>query len=144
MIVEYIVGSMFLAIFNIINSRIDAYRVLKHKTIAHGINFGAYAVFTGALCLILHLPLWNVILFCLSAFFNRQFTFDIPLNLRRGLVWYYQSQDNPPKAILDRIERALFGTGEQIGKKVFNFYLFCYLVVTNAWLITLAIKLIKK
>lgn len=45
----------------------------------------------------------------LSAFFNRQITFDIPLNLRRGLKWYYVSLDKPPKAWLDRQEIKIFG-----------------------------------
>ena len=144
MIVEYIVGQMFLAIFNIINSRIDAYRILKHKTISHAINFTAYGVFVSVLCFLFRFPVINITLFCLSAFFNRQFSFDVPLNLRRGLTWYYQSQDNPPKALLDRIERALFGTGEQVGKKIFHFYLFCFLAVTNIWLVAWALKFIKE
>jgi hypothetical protein len=44
-----------------------------------------------------------------SAFCNRQFSFDIPLNLRRGLAWDYVSLADPPKSILDRIEIRIFG-----------------------------------
>lgn len=144
MIVEYLAGQLFLALYNISNAYIDAYRILKHKAIAHGINFIGYLAFTALLCFLMQLPVLHSVMFFISAFFNRQFSFDIPLNLRRGLAWYWQSQDNPPKAVLDRIERALFGTGEQVGKKIFHFYLFCYLAVTNIWLVAWALKFIKE
>lgn len=135
MIIEYIAGQLFLVLYNLANSRIDAYRILKNKKIAHGINFICYMIFCSLLCFLMRLPIMYSVLLFFSAFFNRQFSFDIPLNLRRGLEWYYQSTANPPKAILDRMERALFGTGDDVGKKVFNFYLFCYCVVTNIWVL---------
>lgn len=107
--ITYLLNQAALAGFNLINSRIDAYRIMRNKTIAHGINFGVYALFCAVLC---WLGRWNIgviTLFCVSAFCNRQFTFDIPLNLRRGLKWDYISLANPPKAFLDRIEIRLFG-----------------------------------
>lgn len=102
-----IVAIIIQAIFNWINTRIDAYRILKHKNIAHGINFTAYLILVAVelICLKLWWPV--AILFCLQAFFNRQNTFDIPLNLRRGLLWDYQTLF--PKAIMDKIEYWLFG-----------------------------------
>lgn len=134
MIIELLIGQLFLALFNIANAHIDAYRILNNKTIAHAVNFGAYMLATALICFLLSIQLWlPVILFGLSAFFNRQFTFDIPLNLRRGLVWYYQSIANPPKAILDRIERAIFGTAAMVGKRIFNVYFACYCVIITIW-----------
>lgn len=107
--ITYLLNQLAVAGFNFINSRIDAYRILRNKTIAHGINFGAYALFVALLCWLGRYDVWNIFLFCISAFCNRQFSFDIPLNLRRGLKWDYVSLAKPPKAILDRIEIRLFG-----------------------------------
>ena len=107
--ITYLINQLALAGFNLINSRIDAYRIMRNKTIAHGINFGVYTLFCAALC---WLSRWNagvITLFCVSAFCNRNITFDIPLNLRRGLKWDYVSLAKPPKAILDRIEIRIFG-----------------------------------
>lgn len=138
MIIEFaIIGQLLLALFNIGNAYIDAYRIMKDKSIAHAINFVAYLVFAIILCFVLGLRLYPIILFMLSAFFNRQFSFDIPLNLRRGLAWNYQSVANPPKALLDRIERLIFGTGPNVGDKIFNVYLACYVAIINIGLWTL-------
>lgn len=112
-----IINQLCLSCFNLINSRVDAYRILKNKTIAHGINFGAYFLFSILLYFITIKPAisWAAFPFIhftgyiLSAFFGRQITFDIPLNLRRGLKWYCVSTDDPPKAWLDRQERKVFG-----------------------------------
>lgn len=97
------------ALFNVVNSRIDAYRIMRNKNIAHAVNFGVYALLCATLCWLAH---WNVrviTLFLVSAFCNRQLSFDIPLNLRRGLKWDYVSPAKPPKALMDRIEIRLFG-----------------------------------
>lgn len=105
----YLLNQLALAGFNLINSRVDAYRILSNKRIAHGINLGAYVLFTGLLCWLARWNVWEIIIFCVSAFCNRQFTFDIPLNKRRGLPWDYVSLANPPKSITDQIEIRLFG-----------------------------------
>lgn len=142
MLIELLVGQLFLALFNVANSYIDAYRILDNKTIAHGLNFGVYLVATVVIAYLLGIPFYFIwkwlpygpgMLFMLSAFFNRQFSFDIPLNLRRGLAWDYQSQDDPPKSITDRIERDIFGIGENVGKKIFNVYLACYCLILTVW-----------
>lgn len=96
-------------VFNVINAYFDAYRIMKNKTIAHGINFGLYAGIVAIQLSLVSFVWWYMIIFCLSAFCNRQITFDIPLNLRRKKEWDYISLDKPPKAITDRIEVALFG-----------------------------------
>ena len=125
---NYIINQLILAFWNYINSRIDAYRILKNKTIAHGINFGAYVLIVGALIYLGRYDWDTAVLFGFSAFFNRQLSFDIPLNLRRGLPWYYQSTANPPKALLDRIERKMFGM-DYDGKKI-AFWYAAYYVMT--------------
>lgn len=107
--ITYLLFQALIAGFNFGNSQLDAYRIMRNKTIAHGINFGAYALFCIVLCRLAHWNIWVITLFCVSAFCNRQFSFDIPLNLRRDLKWDYVSKANPPKSILDRIEIRLFG-----------------------------------
>jgi len=129
----FIINQFILAFWNFINSRIDAYRILKNKAIAHGINFGAYAILVGMLIWLFKMNWPNGILFCISAFANRQLSFDIPLNLRRHLKWYYRSSANPPKALLDRIERKIFPYGS--GEEIVVFYVFL-------WVATIVIKTI--
>lgn len=102
-----LIGIAILIAFNLINSRIDAYRIQGlNKTIKHGINFGFYLLLTLLLIWFLDLNWW---LFFLHAFFNRQITFDIPLNWRRNLEWDYVTSADPPGAVMDRIEIAIFG-----------------------------------
>jgi hypothetical protein len=127
----YIAYQLALAVFNLTNVQIDAYRILRNKTIAHGINFGAYAVFCALLCWLARWDVWQIVLFCVSAFCNRQFTFDIPLNIRRGLKWDYVSLAKPPKAILDKIEIRLFGYSGRAPLFVYG----------SVWVICLIIKI---
>jgi hypothetical protein len=127
----YIAYQLALAVFNLTNVQIDAYRILRNKTIAHGINFGTYAVFCALLCWLARWDVWQIILFCVSAFCNRQFTFDIPLNIRRGLKWDYVSLAKPPKAFLDRIEIRLFGYNGRAPLFVYG----------SVWVICLIIKI---
>lgn len=128
----FILNQLVLSFWNIINSRIDAYRILKNKSIAHGVNFTAYALATTIVIWVANYDLKTIILFCMSAFANRQLSFDIPLNLRRGLPWYYQSTANPPKALMDKIERKLFGI-DYDGKKIVMCYsvLFVWSIIPN-------------
>lgn len=107
--ITYLLNQFALAGFNFINSRVDAYRIMANKTIAHGINFGAYAVFVALLCWLGRYDIWGILIFCVSAFTQRQWSFDVALNLRRRLPWDYVSPAKPPKAWLDRQEIALFG-----------------------------------
>lgn len=128
----FLINQFILAFCNLINSRLDAYRILKHKTIAHWINLTAYGVIVGELVVLFKMNWPNAILFCFSAFFNRQISFDLPLNLRRKLPWYYQSTANPPAAWWDRVERTFFPDND--GKKIVLFY-------SIMWCITVGIKM---
>jgi hypothetical protein len=130
-VITYLINQLALAVFNLCNVQIDAYRILKHKTIAHGINLTAYALFCALLCWLARWDMWQVVIFCVSAFAQRQFTFDIPLNLRRGLQWDYVTKADPPKSILDRIEIRIFGRN---GRAPF-------LVYGVVWVVCLIIKI---
>lgn len=115
--ITYLINQACLAGWNWGNTRVDAYRILRHKAIAHGINFIAYSVFALVLYYLTCKPVltWSafpyadLIIFGFSAFTNRQFSFDIPLNKRRGLQWDYVTKADPPKSILDRFEIRIFG-----------------------------------
>lgn len=109
----YLAAHAALVLFNLANVWIDAYRITRHKQIAHGINFGAYALFVAFLCWVTHWDIGVITLFCVSAFCNRNLSFDIPLNIRRHLPWDYVTKAKPPKSILDRIEIRLFGYNGQ-------------------------------
>jgi len=133
MILEFLIGQFFLVLFNITNAFIDAYRILKNKTIAHAVNFCAYIITVLIICFLLSFRLYEISLFLISAFFNRQLSFDIPLNLRRCLPWYYQSQAEPPAAVFDKIERAIFSKGQFVGKKIVKIYSICYIETFILW-----------
>lgn len=119
--ITFLINQVILAAFNLINSQVDAYRILKNKAIAHPVNFVAYAIFTFIVVHIARYDIGDIAVFCVTAFFNRQLSFDIPLNLRRKLPWYYQSAANPPNAWWDRVERKLFGI-DYDGKKIVLWY----------------------
>lgn len=102
-------------LFNLVNSRVDAYRILKNKTIAHGINFGCYGVLVVAECWYFNFSWLLIIAVCVEAFLNRQNWFDIPLNLRRRktdntITWDHMSKAKPPAAWWDRQEYKIFGS----------------------------------
>jgi hypothetical protein len=123
--ITFLINQVVLAAFNIINSRIDAYRILKNKEIAHAVNFVAYAIFAIVVAHISRYDIGDIAVFCCTAFFNRNLVFDISLNKRRNLPWYYQSTANPPRALWDKIERKLFGV-DYDGKKIVLWYSLCY------------------
>jgi hypothetical protein len=136
--ITYLINQAILVAFNLLNVKFDAYKIKRAlkknipKSVRHGINFGAYLVCVGLIIWLRHLPLWDAVLFAVSAFFNRQLSFDIPLNLRRGLKWDYVSLDKRPKAMLDKIEIRIFGYN---GKAP----VFCYAVLWVGCLIVKAV-----
>jgi hypothetical protein len=114
-VVTYLINQAILIAFNFLNVWLDAYKIKKAlkqnvpKAVRHGVNLGAYAICVGLIIWLFKLQVWDAVLFGVSAFFNRQLSFDIPLNKRRGLPWDYVSPAKPPDAIMDRIEIRLFG-----------------------------------
>lgn len=129
--ITYLLAQLILSSFNLLNAVHDANRIRLYKRIYHGLNFGVYALLVALLCWKAH---WNagvITLFCVSSFCNRQLSFDIPLNLRRGLQWDYVTKADPPKSILDRIEIRLFGRN---GRAPF-------LVYGVVWLVCLIVKI---
>ena len=105
----YLIAHVFLVVFNVLNAWNDATRIKRNKRIYHGINFGAFALYCAFLCWAAQWNLEVIALFLVSAFCNRQLSFDIPLNLMRGLKWDYVSLAKPPKSITDRVEIWAFG-----------------------------------
>jgi len=108
-LILYIIAQVCLILFNVGNACIDAHRIMMGYRIYHGVNFGIYCLVTGAICRIGHFDIGVIALITVSAFCNRQLSFDIPLNLMRGLKWDYVSKAKPPKSITDRIEIRIFG-----------------------------------
>lgn len=121
-----IIPRFILILFNILNVYFDAYKIKRALSknipisVRHGINFGAYALVTIVLIIVYKPGLWPSIIFAVDAFCNRQITFDIPLNLRRGLKWDYVSTAKPPKAFLDQIEIRIFGYNGRLPIMVYS------------------------
>lgn len=130
----FYINQLALVFFNLLNSHVDAYRILKNKSIAHGVNFSLYAVFVGLIVWLFDMHGWDGFLFMCSAFFNRQLSFDITLNLRRGLSWDHQSAADPPKAIMDRIENAVFSGSS--GSEIVMTYFEAWVLVLSAYNLT--------
>jgi hypothetical protein len=137
MIIELLVGILFLTLFNFANAIFDAGRILRHKKVFHIINATLYLFLIIALCIVFEFRIYVAVLFFIIAFLNRQITFDIPLNLLRHLEWYYQTKATGKEAsLLDQLERKIFGNAEDVGKKIFRFYLIAYLAVIMLWIWT--------
>lgn len=108
--IEMLIAQAILIGANLINVKIDAYKILKtpQKNIKHAVNFAVY-LFVCFMCCVLffwEFDYW-VAVFAINAFCNRQIFFDIPLNWRRGLPWDYVTPEDPPKAVLDWLEKKL-------------------------------------
>lgn len=103
----YLVAQLALALFNFGNACFDARRIKKGKRIYHGLNLAVYAIWVGLLCWLCQWNVAAIVLFCVSAFCNRQLSFDIPLNIIRELPWDYVSKS--PKSITDKLEIEIFG-----------------------------------
>lgn len=113
-----------------VNSEVDAVRILGNNNVSHAINLGAYLALMGtSWWIFVHDWQWeHLTVFSTMGFACRQITFDIPLNLRRGLKWDYVSPAQPPKAIMDRIEQAIFGRNGRLPVYIY----------AGAWILSLA------
>lgn len=132
--------------FNVVNSYIDAYKIRRlNKVIRHGINLGSYLILFSVLAYkFIFLQVWDpqasllpnlihllahTVPFLISALANRQITFDIPLNLRRGLKWDYVSLDRPPKAWWDSLEVRVFGYNGRLSTAIYAvLWIICTLI----------------
>lgn len=108
---------VFLIPFNLLNARRDSQRIKKDLPINHPLNGAAYVLLLSFLCWLLHLHWYDVV----RGLLLRQLTFDIPLNLMRGLSWSYDSED--PQAVADRLEKGLF-KGVPYADEVFYFLIY--------------------
>lgn len=108
--------------FNLVNSQLDAVRILGNKNVSHALNLGTYLVACGIAWWIFEQNYhWDhILVYTIMIFSCRQITFDIPLNWRRGLNWDYVSPANPPKAIMDRIEQWIFGKNGRLPVYIYS------------------------
>lgn len=132
--ITYLLAHSCLALFNQVNAWYDAGRIKANKRIYHGVNFGVFALLCAAICWVAHWNVGVITLFLVSAFCNRQLTFDIPLNLRRGLPWYYVTPEKPPKSITDRIEIRLFGYNGRAPVVLYAAVWVVCLIIKAVWL----------
>lgn len=125
----FVLNHIILAVHNYVNVFIDAYKIKTFKklgkNVRHGINLAAYLGTIAILVFIHHDSWWYRINFIFGALVQRQLTFDIPLNLKRGLSPFYQSTAPKPKAVMDQIERALFPDNNGRTIAIFYLILFC-------------------
>lgn len=127
--IEQLTIQLIIVTINIVNVFIDAYKIKSlGKNIKHGINFTVYAAILFCCIYFFKISGTAIAIICISVFCNRQLSFDIPLNLRRKLKWYYSSTAEPPAAIMDRIERAVKKKLNINEKKLVLIYLIIYLI----------------
>lgn len=130
---DYLFPELALICWNLANTRIDAYRIMRHKTIAHGINLAAYFFAVGILIWVFY-PSWVALPFAMGAFFGRQIWFDGFLNLRRGLSYFYMSTAKVPAAWWDRVERRIFGHNGRLAVAVYGVgYAICLTIKWFVW-----------
>ncbi len=126
----FLINHLILAVHNCINVFIDAYKIKTFaklgKNVRHGINLAAYLGTISILVFIHSDSWWYRANFIFSALVQRQLTFDLPLNIRRGLPLFYQSTAERPKAFMDRVERWLFPSND--GKLIATVYLILFCI----------------
>lgn len=106
-----------LLIFSVLNvalAFLDAHQILKGKWIKHGVNAGIYLGM-----LVVPYLLFHNILFIVALLFTRLIVFNITLSLFRGLKWDYVTPENPPKSLIDRWAKKIFGMN---GKLMYGTY----------------------
>jgi hypothetical protein len=120
--IQILIILLILITANLVNSQIDAVRILGQKPVSHAINLGSYLTVMGA-------SWWlitndgqglHILVYAIMGFTNRQIFFDIPLNWRRGLKWDYVSPAEPPAALMDRIEQGIFGRNGRLPVYVYT------------------------
>jgi len=118
---DFIIG-----LLNFLHAGIDAERIAKNKRIYHGINGLIYL----GICFVFALVVSSSFFWLIASisFLRwlalRQLTFDIPLNILRGLEWDYISPE--PKAWLDKLELKVF---KGVYGRAEKFYLRSYIIL---------------
>lgn len=103
---------------NLLNARLDANQILKHKPVAHGRNAIIAVVVWGLTAWMAGTTGWWLIADAAGALCCRQLFFDIPLNLWRGLKWDYVSSALKIP-VWDRIENKLIRPGRRLHGPVY-------------------------
>ncbi len=132
--ITYLLAHACLALFNQVNAWYDAGRIKANKRIYHGVNFGVFTLLCAVICCVAHWKVGVITLFLVSTFCNRQLTFDIPLNLWRGLPWDYVTPEKPPRSITDRFEIRLFGYNGQAPVIMYVAVWVVCLIIKAVWL----------
>ena len=112
---------LIFAVLNISLAFIDAHKIFKGNTINHVINAAVYIAMVAVSFFIFH-NVWLII----ALLFNRLLVFNIALSLFRGLNWDYVTPENPPKSIIDRIAKMVFGMN---GKLMYGVYAAVFIVL---------------
>jgi len=112
---------LIFSVLNIALAFIDAYKIFKGNTINHVINAAVYIAMVAVSFFIFH-NVWLIF----ALLFNRLLVFNITLSLFRGLDWDYVTPENPPKSIIDRIAKMVFGMN---GKLMYGVYSIVFIVL---------------
>lgn len=104
----FLIDQLILIFYNYVNAIRDANKIKNNISINHVSNGLDYAFMIFIIIFITDIYNYEMfILFPISAFFNRQISFDIPLNLKRKLKWDYVSK--VASSLIDKIEIRIFG-----------------------------------
>ena len=101
----FLINQAIFILINVLMAYKDASKIKEHKTIDHFLNGIAYLLTIIVFAMIFEMHWFEILLFTLSCFCNRQLFFDIPLNLMRKLKWNYISEN--PESFIDKIERKI-------------------------------------
>lgn len=112
------------AVINIGLAYQDSRRLANKKWIKHGINA---AVYIGLLLAVWFLHGWDWKLIA-ALLLTRQIFFDSPLSLFRGLKWNYITPAEKPAAIIDRLEKRIFGMN---GTLMYIVYIVSLIILLN-------------
>jgi len=117
-----VITLILFTIANIVLASIDARKIIDGDKIKHGINGLIYIAMISATFLIFH----NFFLIG-ALLFNRLLAFNIALSVFRKLPWDYVTPENPPKSIVDRIAKMVFGMN---GKLMYIIYAVIFALLT--------------
>jgi hypothetical protein len=120
----FLINQTIFVLINTLNAGNDALKIKAHKPVDHFLNGLAYILSIIVFILIFKMEWYEVILFTISCFCNRQLFFDIPLNLLRKLKWDYVSEK--PESWVDKIEKRMFGNN---GRTPNYIYLTSFIVI---------------